>query len=146
VLELYQGKAPRIMEVAAGVTLGVLGTLLGLAGVASIITLAGEHEAPSLLAVGAVTCLGVSAACVLIAWRLVSGKGSRGRQELFSPVALRFGSLVFLAIPVMWLFGRPIAWWLALESVAFAMACWALAARRQRSGETVINGESRRDV
>jgi len=70
-----------------------------------------------------------------VAFRLLSGRARRD-GGLFSPAVLRLGGALLLLAPWPWLIAHPSNpwhWWHCTTLTGGGVACWILAARRERT-------------
>ncbi len=138
--DLYFGKAPRLIEVIAGLFLGVFGGFFVVTAAAAAFALATGQERRSLMLFGSMAALAVAGLCLPLAWKLIRGAGRSRSDALLSPLGLRIGSLLFIGPPLLAMHGGTVSVWAVLESLALATACWVLAARRQRQLEDTPDG------
>ena len=122
----------RPLQVVSGVTLAILGGLFAGLGVLLLLPpLAGGEsgEAPLWLS-APIFAAGVGS--LVVAVRLVRGRGRRKDGGLFSPTLLRLWGIIFLAVPIVAALRRS---WVILESITLlviAAGCFALARHRER--------------
>lgn len=122
----------RPVQVVSGVTLAILGGLFAGLGVLLLLPpLAGGEsgEAPLWLS-APIFATGVGS--LVVAVRLLRGRGRRQDGGLLSPTLLRLWGIVFLIFPIVAALQRS---WVILESItllAIAAGCFALARRRRR--------------
>ena len=128
----YHAPAPRGLEVAAGVVLGLFSVALVGVGVVAGYRMSSEDEIPTAMAWVATVFLGVGGLVAPVAARLLTGRGRRGGSGLLSAGAIRLGGFMFLVAPVVALITSPWHLFHLLGSFSMAAACFALAARRER--------------
>ena len=69
--------------------------------------------------------------CLLIMWRLASGRSGRKDGGLFSPLVLRLWGAVFLSYPILFILMKSVMIFESLLSIGAGIACFRLASRRE---------------
>lgn len=92
-----------------------------------------ERDVPVNAMYAGMLLLPVGILCFLIMWRLASGRSGRTDGGLFSPLALRLWGAVFLSYPAIFLLMKSLMVFESLSSIAAGIACFKLAAHRERA-------------
>jgi hypothetical protein len=140
--ERYLAPSGRPLEIAVGVAVGLLATLfIYLALVVVVGGIRGGILSPPLLDRGKfafmsvpVILLALGVPGAWIAYRLLTGR-SRKDGGLMSPLLLRVGGMMLFVAPWFLLLAKPSDLWRwghVVTMTSAGIACWILAARRER--------------